>query len=385
MVLFFNTFITDTPGNSLSALDRGLLPSYSKLEITKYSLASLAIAYPWTKAIINIELDPLCYTADQKKDLEDFIKKEFKDTDTIFSGKRIKSQKDWKAAYESINSDMILLLCNHDHIFIDSSKNYLSELVQTVRQSEEQYATIGMSHWPENIRWAKSGYIDLHESFPKKHNKGYKLLDNYMQYQGICLDSLNIITKELYHNWFFEGDWGSVEIPRMDGLVGYTNLFDLRQRLGIPLPEQTLVVPYKEQLRHFDGYMHQRINNNTCPSIVIPDGFFEHNIKIRYGYTDYKEGWFNIDPKNTHYRAHDLSGTDDKITIEDIPLCWKNRVVDIDINPYLNEEELIQYRLYSILQMVYSDERYNPYIDSELEEKVLEFYLKSYNNYQYAK
>ena len=385
MVLFFNTFLTNTPGNSQSTLDRGLLPSFNKLDVTKYSLASLAAAYPWTRAIINIELDPLHYSVEQKKDLEDFIKQEFKDIDTIFSNKRIKSQKDWKAAYESLNSDMILLLCNHDHIFIDSNKDYLSELVETARQSKEEYPIIVMSHWPENIRWAKSGYINLEESFPRNFHKEYKLEENHIQYKGVCLDSLNIITKKLYYNWFFEGDWGTIEIPRMDGLAGHTNLFDLRQYLGIPLPEQTFIIPYKEQLRHFDGYMHQKIGNDICPSLVIPDGFFESKIKIRCGYEDYKEGWFNLDPKNTNYKAHNLNGTDDKITVKDIPLCWKGRVVDMDINPYLNEEETIQYRLYSILQIIYSDKRYNPYIDLEVEEKVLEFYLKNYSDYQYAK
>ena len=212
MVLFFNTFLTNTPGNSQSTLDRGLLPSFNKLDVTKYSLASLAAAYPWTRAIINIELDPLHYSVEQKKDLEDFIKQEFKDIDTIFSNKRIKSQKDWKAAYESLNSDMILLLCNHDHIFIDSNKDYLSELVETARQSKEEYPIIVMSHWPENIRWAKSGYINLEESFPRNFHKEYKLEENHIQYKGVCLDSLNIITKKLYYNWFFEGDWGTIEM-----------------------------------------------------------------------------------------------------------------------------------------------------------------------------
>jgi hypothetical protein len=385
MVLFFNTFLTSTPGNSSTTLDRGLLPSYSKLDITKYSLASLAAAYPWTRAIVNIELDPLCYSIDQKKDLEDFINQEFKNTDVVFSNKRIKSQEDWKAAYSLINSDMVMLLCNHDHIFIDSNREYLSELVQTARQSTEDYPTIVMSHWPENIRWAKSGYIDLAENFPRNFNNGYKLLDNHIQYKGVCLDSLNIITKKLYYNWFFEGDWKGVEIPRMDGLVGYNTLFNLRQHIGIPLPQQTFMIPYKEQLRHFDGYMHQRISNSVCPSLSIPPGFFQSNIKVRYGYDDYKEGWVNLNPKNNNYYAHSLDGTDDKITLEDIPLFWKNRVGEVDINPYINEEEMIQYRLYSILQMIYSDERYNPYIDQQVEDMVMNQYLQTYVNYQYAK
>ena len=384
MVLFFNTFLTNTPGNIQSTLDRGLLPSFDKLDITKYSLLSLVTAYPWTKAIINIELDPLYYTADQKKDLEKFIQQEFKNIDTILSNKRIKSQEDWKAAYESINSDMILLLCNHDHIFIDSSKDHLCELIQAARQSKEEYTTITMSHWPEHIRWAKCGYINLNESFPKNFHKGYKLEENHIQYKGVCLDSLNIISKKLYYNWFFEGDWGGVEIPRMDGLAGYKSLSDLREYLGIPLPEQTFIVPYKEQMRHFDGYMHQRISNNICPSLIIPDGFFESKIKIRFGYEDYREGCFNLDPKNNYYRAYEISGTDDKTTVEDIPLFWKDRVVEMDINSYINKEELIQHRLYNVLQMIYSDERYNPYIDSEVQERIIKAYIKTYKEYEYT-
>ncbi len=44
MVLFFNTFLTNTSGNIQSTLDRGLLPSFDKLDVTKYSLVSLAAA-----------------------------------------------------------------------------------------------------------------------------------------------------------------------------------------------------------------------------------------------------------------------------------------------------------------------------------------------------
>ena len=201
-----------------------------------------------------------------------------------------------------------------------------------------------MSHWPENIRWAKSGYIELNESKPAKLNSNYKVLDYALSYEGLCIDSLKY--------------------------------------LGIPLPQQTLIIPYKEQLRHFDGYLHQRIDNNTCPSLNIPEGFFESNIKIRYGYSDYMEGWININPKFDNYKAYSLDGIDYKITLEDLPLVWKDKVADLDINPYVNEEEMIQYRLKNVLSMMYSDGRYNAYLDSEVEQKVLNQYLKVYKQYQ---
>ena len=206
MVLLFNVYITNTPGNPFSELSRGLLPSFSKLDITKYSLASLAVAYSWTRAIINVELDPKIYTEAQSIELKEFIEKEFKGIEVLFSNKRIKFQHEWKNLYEKINSDLILLLCNHDHIFIDSSKETLEEIV---KQEHSRYTTIVTSHWPENIRWAKSGYIQLNESQPRKLNSNYKVLDCSLSYDGICIDSLNIITKQLYYNWFFTGEWGN--------------------------------------------------------------------------------------------------------------------------------------------------------------------------------
>ena len=127
--------------------------------------------------------------------------------------------------------------------------------------------------------------------------------------------------------------------------------------------------------------MHQKIPNTICPSLDIPRGFFESKIKIRYGYNDYKEGWVNINPKNPNYYASDKTGTDYKITLEDIPLFWKDRIIEIDENPNIDEEEMIQHKLQSILEMIYFDQRYNPYIEKEVEQKVLNTCLKTHKQY----
>jgi hypothetical protein len=68
-------------------------------------------------------------------------------------------------------------------------------------------------------------------------------------------------------------------------------------------------------------------------------------------------------------------------------LFWKNKISIIDSNPNINEEEMTQYRLKSILEMIYTDAhiyptKYHPYIDKELEEKILNEYLKLYPQYQ---
>jgi|TARA_R110000782_G_scaffold153248_1_gene245743 hypothetical protein len=382
MVLLFNVFLTVSKANQNVIYDRGNLPNNSKLDITKYSLASLAKAYPWSKAIINIELDSNCYSEEDNKNVYDFITKEFKDIEFVYSSKRCELQKEWQALYNVINSDLIFYLGNHDHIFIDSDNSYLKDLVKIAKKYKN--STIVTSHFPENIRWAKSGYIELNETTPRKLNNGYKINDNYLSYEGICIDSLNIITKSLYYDWFFTGNWGDeVKLPRTDG-IGGIDLLKIRNYLGVNLPPQKIIIPYKEQLRHFDGYMHQRITNDTCPSLTVPDGFFENKIKVRYGYNDYKKGWVNINPQNQNYYASDKNGVDDKITLDDLPLFWKEKIIDIDINSNINEEEMIQYKLQSRLQMVYSDERYNPYVDDEIQQKVLDTYLLTHKQYKLA-
>lgn len=378
MVLLFNVFLTDSKANQYVLYDRGNLPSSSKLDITKYSLSSLAKAYKWSRAIINVELDPNCYVEKDNLDLQNFVEREFKNFDVLYSPKRSELQSEWQDTYKHINSDLIFYLGNHDHIFMDSSSNYLESL--TTLASQNEFTTIHTSHYPENIRWAKCGYIELSETTPRKFNSNYYVNDNYVSYEGVSIDSLNIITKSLYYDWFFTGNWGNIKLPRTDG-IGGASLLTIRNAMQIPLPQQKIIIPYKEQLRHFDGYMHQRINNSVCPAISIPEGFFDGKIKIRYGYDDYKEGWVNINPLKSNYYAQDKDGTDYKFTLEDIPLFWKDKIDKIDINENIDEEKSIQCTLHSILKMIYSDSRYSPYIDKDIENNALKIYLKTYKNY----
>ena len=382
MVLLFNIYLTNTPGNSQTNLfDRGTLPSHSKLDVTKYSLASLAVAYPWTRAIINIELDPVYYSIEDQKNLEDYVNNTFTSTEVLFSSKRSTLQHEWRALYDRFNSDFIFYLGNHDHIFIDSDSNYLQELVETARSNYSKYATIITSHWPENIRWAKSGYIQLSETVPRQLNSDYRIEDNHLYYRGTCIDSLNIITKELYHEWFFSEEWGSIELPRLDG-IGGLDLIRIKRMFGKTIPLQDIIIPYKEQLRHFDGYMHQRIDNRTCPALSIPEGFFEGQIKVRYGYGDYRPGWVNLDPSSFTYQAADLAGTDYKLTLQDIPLFWQDRIALFENNPYIEDMNMVSYRIHAILDMMYSDDRYNAYIDEEVQQNVMRQYLKVYKQYE---
>ncbi len=399
MVLLFNIFLTGQSSTNGAweragiGYDRGNLNRPNKLEILKYSLASYAVAYPWRRAILNLQIDPNYLTLDNQQELKDFVFQIFKNTEVIYSDKRNIIQQDWIDTYSLINDDLIFYQCNHDHIFIDSSTKYLSELVE-LKEKYGDYFTISTSHFPEAIRTSKCGYIDHNEDSPKSFSTNYEFHDNYLSKTSTTLDSLIIITKKLYEDWFLKGKWnkiqvppnifpsGQIELPRTEG-VGIIGLGGIRDILQIPLPQQTLITPFKELFRHFDGYNHQFITNNQCPSIDIPPGFFENNIKIRYGYNDYKEGWVNINPKSEYYYAYDKSGVDYKFTLEDIPLVWKDRISIIDSNPNIDKEEMIQYKLKAILEMIYTNPKYDPYIDKTIEEKILNKYLENHLGYEY--
>ena len=108
-------------------------------------------------------------------------------------------------------------------------------------------------------------------------------------------------------------------------------------------------------------------------------------MKIRYGYNDRKEGWININPKNPNYYAYDKSGTDYKFTLNDLPLVWKDRIIDLDCNPQIDEEEMIQYRLKATLETIYNSKYYDPYIDNEIGNKVIEYYMHSFSQYELLK
>jgi len=400
MILLFNVYITNTSAtggvweSQGAGYDRGNLSSYSKLEILKYSLASYAVAYPWSKAIINIQLDTNYNNEPTKTSLRNFVENEFKETKLHFSFTRNIHQKDWIKTYELLDDDLILFQGNHDHVFIDNSQEYFKQLVK-LKDEYKENITIPTSHFPEHVRTYQSGYIDFHrgENFPNNPPEHYEVKEDHICVVKENYESLSVISKEIYHNWFVKGNWdqisyppgtfasGKLELGRTEG-AGVVGIGQIKEILKIPNLKQINVIPYKELFRHFDAYAHQNIFNNSCPVLDIPPGFFEGKIKIRYGYDDRKEGWVNINPKNPNYYAHNITGTDYKFTLNDLPLVWKNKISKIDCNPSINEEEMIQHRLQSALEIVYSNPVYDPHIGKDVASKINEFYLKSFPQYQ---
>jgi len=402
MTLLISCFITNKSGNGGLwdrigvTQDRGNLRKENKIDILKYTLASFATAYPWKRVIIKTELDDEYESSESKKDLENFVREEFKDFDLIYSPKRNLIQQDWIDTYELINDEFVFCYCSHDHVMMDNSSEYLQTIIRSVTETyPNQLVTIPLSHWSEFIRNAKykgpgPSYNTHTNITPCELNKNYKLEEYFISSDRPVADSIHIISTSLYKDIFLTGKWddfyhlyenkifksGHIELSRIDG-VGITDIGIIRNLLmKIPLPISKWIIPYRELCRHFDGYFYHGINNKQAPSLEIPPGFFTDEIKIRYGYDNRKDGWVNINPKSENYYAFDKNGTDYKLTIEELPIFWKNRITDIDINPNIDKELLVQYRLKSVLEMIYTSENHNPYIEQQLENKILDKYIK---------
>jgi hypothetical protein len=361
MILFVNTFITNDKPNFKLSYQRGNLHTDDKLDILKYSLYSFSKAYKWSKVILYIELDE--YYNPRENELKQYCEEIF--GEVIYRNKRNEYQNDWKKSFELLNDNLIWFYCNHDHIFFDSSTSYLEELIDKMKN--EELCSLQFSHWSENIRTAKIGGVS-----PPKDPKTYQIHNNHISIISDNFDSIQIITKELYRRWWFEGEFNHIKLPRPD-------FFGIGLAEIKPVPYHKVIIPLKEICRHYDGYQHVQpiIDNNQCPSINIPSGFFENNIKIRYGYDDYKEGWTNINPKNNYYYAYNTTGTDYKFTLNDLPLIWKDKISVIDSNLNIDEEEMLQYRLKSIFNMVVT----SPYfeVDEEIINKIFDKYLENFN------
>jgi hypothetical protein len=363
MILFINTFITDKciPNSSTSAnkkSNRALLKECNQIDIFKYSLASLAPIHKWNRIILNISLDS--NYLDKKDDLESFIRDEYKGCEIFLSWKRNVFKSEWQQTYELFNEELIWFNCNHDHIVLDSSPNYLNFILGKMKKDELGPISSYYTHWPENI---------AHLSHSYKFDS-LRIFEEYATLRKETCDSINIISKNLYHKWWFSDSVPAhLAFPRPDWSRNMLSSF-------VSVPDHKQFIQYKELSRHFDAYYHLTVGQ--CPALNIPDGFFDNNINILIGGASKTEGqtWFN--PLIEKFSSEDLNGVDYKMLEADIPLFWKNRIAKIDRYSF-DENSFIEYRLKSVIGMVNLNE-YTPHkFDESILKLVLNVWLKPYN------
>ena len=350
MILYFDSYITDTPlvrahRRELEEVRRkkSNYKHSQKIEIAKYSLMSYKM-YPWSHELIRYELED----KKQIRRFDKFIRSIFPNATIIHE--RSDSQKDYKKSLELIekwNDPWIFYAPNNDHPIISSDeniRNYIDNLLNLAQKHTKNYKFVSImySHLSEFLNIPEKG---TPEHF--LHGKGTKIIEEnslakVYSMPGGDFSSLQITNINLLRKWFASEDLSKKRVIRSEDVKGY-----------VKVKKQLIIVPKKEVCSHYDGYLHMiglpnEIPTNKIPPLFIPPGFFENKVKIAYGYEKNRKGWVNINPYASKYSFEDnLSGTDLKLTLDQIPFFWRSHIEKIDVNSNLagkNVEMIIRKR-----------------------------------------
>ena len=339
MILYFDNYITQA---SLTAgapvwsdrVRKGRAEIYrmpSKLDISLYSLASYA-ALDWSAVVIKYELEDKSKT----KYFESEVRKLF--PKAIIMPRRSNSQADFKESVKllrSLGDEWIFYAGNNDHPFVGASAEALGHCLARASELKKthKFASIYLSQMLEGL-----GAMDARSL---RHQKNWEKLgeDGWCAWalvKGGYFDAMQLVHIDLFEHWFCSKDLSEskVRLFRSDPLEHI-----------ISVPEQAVVVPKREICAHFDGYSHLVLHgysdpDNLCPPLFIPPGFFVGKMKIAYGYGEYREGWVNVNPAAKCYSFSKAGGTDLKTAVEDLPLFWRERIAELDINPRADRQAL---------------------------------------------
>lgn len=341
MILYFDNYITDEPfwkgGHKFLGEVRNskakIYSMPSKFDITIYTLASYA-DIEWSNVIIKYELE----NPFQKIKFEKEVLKLFPKAILIYG--RSDSQKKFQETIRLMNEfedEWIFYAGNNDHPFLAPNKEILNACLDKAKKIalKNNNVSIPVSHFIEFYNIARKG-----TPFHEVTHLESKLLEEddkciVALFPKGLYHSMQIVNKKLFTQWFFSGDAGNALIRRSEDIEPFS------KRL-----KQIVIIPKKELCAHFDAEVHTdksyyNIYYDISPPLFIPQGFFEKDIKIRFGFDDYKEGWVNINPLKEKYSFKDLkNGTDLKMGLEDIPLFWKKRIKKIEINKKADMKEM---------------------------------------------
>jgi hypothetical protein len=326
MILLFNIRITNH--RVINYHRAGWLPNYNRADIFKYTLASYKCFESLvSKAIFYIELDP--EYAHRQKELEEYIFSLF--PNSLVRWQRNFYARDWISSYtkdiEHLPDDLIWMAGNEDHPFVDYNLDVLKSGLTILAADENPLSALLYSHWHEGIS------INAHKKATLTEC-GNWVYSSWCETSGI-----NIIKKARLVDHFFTRDWGNTPLYRTDCLMlsGY--------QLIAPI-----YVPTRELVRHYDAYMHVWCPHDRASPMVIPPGFFENQLRIRYGYNDRKEGWVNVNPLMEYYAANP-NGVDVRTTLDKLPMFWNS--IEVDINPDANHELLNKARIEHLIRQTH--------------------------------
>ncbi len=333
MILYYDNYIIDSPlfSDVVKSIryirkSESLYKKTSRLNIAKYTLASYKI-FPWSKVIIKVD-------AEKEEEKEDFIKyarEIFPDAEIITH--RSDNQKEYCKTIEKIcklDDEWIFFIPNNDHPMITNDISHIYKLIEKGNEYKKKYKYISII-----FTMVSMVGINITDYF-----KDVKIIEDtdvsfVMTKPNGLFFSGQILHRDLLKYIFCSHNFGMMRVTRIEDVQNF-----------ITINNQLIISPKKSICDHFDGHSNtygttNQITENQVPPLFIPPGFFQNDIKIAYGYKEYRDGWVNINPAAKYYSfKNKKDGTDLKIGVDDIPLFWKDKISRVDINLDADFEKL---------------------------------------------
>jgi hypothetical protein len=208
-----------------------------------------------------------------------------------------------------------------DHMFIDVDKTILNEGIQLLQQDTSKFKTLYYSHWPEILRL--SGKLGNQQR-----------VGNYIKFNATLLDAIQIFNLRYLRYLLTIQDWRGREYIKIDNLIIQQTIWSNPQspqnygRDSIGSFEsnlQTIYVPMRELVRHFDGYSHVFMRTDEgaeFPALKLP---LESNV-IKYSPTSLMR----------KVRVHHVSPWTEGNTFQ-IPDEWVDTVIHLYREAYAKE------------------------------------------------
>lgn len=291
-------------------------------DVFKYALASYSSFDSFVeKYHLFIELEG--QYVERKKEFEEFIFSIFPKEKINLCWYRHTNRNQWKYFCDSEVDDdeVILLLCNDDHVFIDYNTDMIENSINVLNEDQDPHSAVYISHWPEQM------VLSFYKNAELTKDK------NFFKFKWNNFDSIQMM-KGARLKKYWENDWNSNALYRTDSLAEF----------GFEL-ESDFYSPTREIFRHYDGYSHVGNIENFCPPLYIPEGFFEKQMKLKFGFKQYDQKCVNINATSpTIFSADMHSSSDYRWVKEDIPLFWKNKIVSMEFSGDYDESEQKKYR-----------------------------------------
>ena len=330
MIVWFNVKVTDDRRGQVFA--RLGLPESTRFDIARYGFASFLALEPLVSKYIFTILVSDGF-AEREAEMAEWIKSTFPTDKTRLEFSRRESFDAWgsmKSEFDATGDDTIYLGGNDDYVFVDSSIERWKAGLDAIKMDQDPRAVFWMCHYPESLTKAI------------QHGCSLTSDRNFLIHSEVTAVGMQVLKIDHLYEYIEFNKPLAAASPRPP----YFRLDCVHLAPGA----SKVYTPTKEVVRHFDGYWLNGKTSKECPPIIIPPGFFEGEMIIRYGFPDRDNACVNINPLSNLFIIDPINGTDFKFTLDDIPLFWKSRIKEIQIADNIDHAAMIAARNHYYMQ-----------------------------------